>query len=219
MTNETKKVGVIFSGGQDSTSILLSLLKTHAKEDIYTFTFKWGQSNELELETGKKVLDKLGIPIKNRTYIDGMILQQLYSSYEKNAEGKLTNIPGRNGFFIQGSAAIARNLGIKELYTGITTISDVFYIDCSKAFIDLIKPMIQLVYNIELKVPFQDMTKTQIWEFGYNLGKEAFKIIKEETTTCYNNVSANNEKQGCGECRSCKLRIDSYNEFMNQIKK
>ena len=49
---ENKCSVISFSGGMDSTSLLLNLLSK--KHDIYAISFKYGQKHEVEVELAKK---------------------------------------------------------------------------------------------------------------------------------------------------------------------
>ena len=74
----TNKCSVLsFSGGMDSTSLLLNLLsKNH---DIYAISFKYGQKHEVEVELAKRISNTFQIVgLKIRLLIKYLISQIFY---------------------------------------------------------------------------------------------------------------------------------------------
>ena len=49
---QNKKVLVIFSGGQDSTTCLFQAIAEFGKENVKIMTFQYGQCHAIELEKG-----------------------------------------------------------------------------------------------------------------------------------------------------------------------
>ena len=49
---QNKKVLVIFSGGQDSTTCLFQAIAVFGKENVEVMTFQYGQRHAIELEKG-----------------------------------------------------------------------------------------------------------------------------------------------------------------------
>ena len=49
---QNKKVLVIFSGGQDSTTCLFQAIAEFGKENVKIMTFQYGQRHAIELEKG-----------------------------------------------------------------------------------------------------------------------------------------------------------------------
>ena len=110
----TNKCSVLsFSGGMDSTSLLLNLLsKNH---DIYAISFKYGQKHEVEVELAKKNIKYLSDSgfkdkITHKVFDISNILSNFNSSlidknqnvpegYYESENMKSTFVPNRNAIF------------------------------------------------------------------------------------------------------------------------
>ena len=124
---ENKCSVLSFSGGMDSTSLLLHLLSK--KHDVYAISFKYGQKHEIEVELAKKNINYLknnGFKgqITHKVFDISNILSNFNSSlidkdqdipegYYESENMKSTFVPNRNAIFfslIYGYAvSIAKN--------------------------------------------------------------------------------------------------------------
>ena len=62
-TTEVKKAVVIFSGGQDSTTILFWAIKMLGAENVETVTFEYGQKHSVEIEQSKIICESVKVKL------------------------------------------------------------------------------------------------------------------------------------------------------------
>ena len=182
----TDKCSVLsFSGGMDSTSLLLKLIsKNHI---VHAISFKYGQKHEVEVEFAKNNISYL----KNNGFKDKVIhkvfdISNILSNFnssliDKNQdvpEGyyesdmmKSTFVPNRNAIFfslIYGYAiSISKNYDDKiSISLGAHSGDHAIYPDCRLDFFESLFKSLQLGNwgsdNIELSVPYIDMDKKNI---------------------------------------------------------
>ena len=207
-----EKAIVVFSGGLDSTTCLLWALEKF--EEVEAVTFLYGQRNETELDSAKKITDDLGV---KHTILDMNLLNQLTDNAmtRKDMEIKETDnipntfVPGRNHIFFSFAAIHAKQIGAKHIITGVSETDFSGYPDCRNDFIQSLKKTLNLAMedHFEILTPLMWKTKAEVWEMADKMGK--LEYIKKHTTTCYNGMIGD----GCGTCPSCKLRkqgLDAY---------
>lgn len=216
---------VIFSGGQDSTTCLLSSLKEN--EETIALSFDYGQKNKVELECADTICSKLGVKhtVLNVSDIFHSMTAAPYLSDngvlggKSSLDGSLpsTWIPNRNMMFIVIAYSLALKLRYDKIVTGVNSIDYSGYPDCRPAFIDSLRETLALsvpAKKIIIDTPLINLTKAQIWQLANSIG--GLEFIKEYTHTCYNgdHTTRNEWGYGCGECDSCRIRKSSYEEFL-----
>lgn len=140
-----KKMLVILSGGQDSTTCLF-WAKTQA-EEVYAVTYDYGQRHRRELEAAAKVAEMAGV--KEHVIVPvGAILQgssplvsenflEQYKDMHSLPGGlEKTFVPGRNLLFLTLAANHAHARGITDVVTGVCQEDFGGYPDCRQVFID-----------------------------------------------------------------------------------
>jgi len=221
-TIEVNKSVVIFSGGQDSTTILFWAIKMLGAENVEAITFNYGQKHSVEIEQSKIICSKIGI---RQTIVDISFLGTLVeSALTSNGDVNKTNkkglpdsfVPNRNQLFITLAHAYAQKIDAQWLVTGVCQTDYSGYPDCRKDFIDEIEKTSNLgsESNISIQTPLMYLNKKETWALAEELG--CLQWVVELSHTCYN---GNREKlndwgYGCGECPACKLRENGYNEFI-----
>jgi 7-cyano-7-deazaguanine synthase len=222
---------VLFSGGQDSTTILAWALNRF--ERVETVGFDYGQRHAVELEVRPRVIAgvRQGFPawaarLGEDHLVDLGVLGRISETaltrgqaIEMQANGlPNTFVPGRNLLFLTFAAAIAYRRGIKHLVTGVCETDYSGYPDCRD---DTIKAM-QLALNLGmdtrfvLHTPLMWIDKAQTWALARALGGDRLVgIIREDTHTCYegDRVHAHDWGFGCGACPACVLRAEGYRRF------
>lgn len=222
-TTEVKKAVVIFSGGQDSTTILFWAIKMLGAENVETVTFEYGQKHSVEIEQSKIICESVKV---KQTIIDISFLGTIVeSALTSNGDVNKTNkkglpdsfVPNRNQLFITLAHAYAQKIDAQWLVTGVCQTDYSGYPDCRHDFIKEIEKTSNLGSdsNISIQTPLMYLNKKETWYMAAKLG--CLEQVVLLSHTCYN---GNREKfnawgYGCGECPACKLRENGYNEFVN----
>ena len=222
-TTEVKKAVVIFSGGQDSTTILFWAIKMLGAENVETVTFEYGQKHSIEVQQSKIICESVKV---KQTIIDISFLGTIVeSALTSNGDVNKTNkkglpdsfVPNRNQLFITLAHAYAQKIDAQWLVTGVCQTDYSGYPDCRHDFITEIEKTSNLGSdsNISIQTPLMYLNKKETWNLAAKLG--CLEQVVLLSHTCYN---GNREKfnawgYGCGECPACKLRENGYNEFVN----
>ena len=175
-----KKMLVILSGGQDSTTCLF-WAKTQAKE-VYAVTYDYGQRHRIELEAAEKVAKLAGVvshsvltvgrilkgssPLVSESY-----LEQYQDMHSLPGGLEKTFVPGRNLLFLTLAANHAYAHGITDVVTGVCQEDFGGYPDCRQVFIDAAQQAIRLGFALDqtqdefgkftIHTPLMNLTKAQ----------------------------------------------------------
>ena len=134
-----EKALVVLSGGQDSTTCLYWATKKFGVDAVETVTFDYGQRHRVELECAAAVARHAGVehrclPIDTFTALGGDALTDagIDVATASNEPAGLPNtfVPGRNLVFLTYAAALAWQLGIDNLVTGVAQTDYSGYPDC-----------------------------------------------------------------------------------------
>ena len=198
-----------FSGGIDSTSLLLKLLCK--KEDIYALTFDYGQKHSIEIEFAKRNISYLsdcGFNIEHQIINISQLVNILQSSLTDDnvevPEGhyldenmKSTFVPNRNAIF--SSIIYAYSISIYKrtknpvtLSLGVHSGDHHIYPDCRLEFYDQIMKAFQIgnwdSENIDIYLPYINIDKSDIINDGIKSCKTLdvnYRIIYKNTLTTY----------------------------------
>lgn len=208
-----EKAVVVFSGGQDSTTCLFWAKKKF--KEVIAVSFDYNQKHIKELECAKDIAKELGV---EHHILDMKLLAQLAPNALtrndieiKQEEGELpsTFVDGRNMLFLTFAAVFAKQLGCRNLITGVCETDFSGYPDCRDVFIKSLNVTLNLAmdYQFVIHTPMMWIDKAETWKMADEL--DALEFVREKTLTCYNGIIGD----GCGECPSCKLRkrgLDNY---------
>jgi len=211
---------LVFSGGQDSTTLLFHAKKLY--KEVIAISFNYGQRHEQELDCAKDLCKKYGV---EHHILDMGLLNQLAPNaltrtdldVEKGEADKdsvpNTFVDGRNMIFLTFASIFAKQRDINVVMTGVSQSDFSGYPDCRDIFIKSLNTTLNLSmdYQFVVETPLMWLDKAETWNMAYELG--VLDIIKEETLTCYNGVIGN----GCGECPACILRKNGYLEFKEKF--
>lgn len=224
MKEKKIKAVVIFSGGQDSTTILYWAINKLGVENVETITFEYGQKHSIEVEQAKLICALAGV---KQTIVDisflGTIVESALTSNgdvnEINEKGLPASfVPNRNQLFITLAHAYAQKINALWLVTGVCQTDYSGYPDCRQDFIDKIIEATNIGSDsdIEIKTPLMYLNKKDTWKLAKGVG--CIDIVIEHSHTCYNGnrEKLNNYGYGCGECPACKLRENGYNQFIQE---
>ena len=193
------KVLVILSGGQDSTTCLLTAINKYKRENVYAISFVYNNKYRKDIECAKIICQELDI--KHEIYDIG-VLQNISQS---------SNFEGRNLILISLAAIYANANGINTVISGLER--DSSHPDCSIEFLENLKNTIKIAIgnNINIETPFIKLKKAEIWKIADEMGYLEF--IKNKTFSCWKR-----QDMHCGECLSCKTRFEGLSEYLKTKK-
>jgi len=219
-TRNKKEAVVVFSGGQDSTTCLLWALDRY--EHVVAVSFDYGQKHKAELDCAKEIADKFNVELQ---VMDMSLLNQLAPNsltrtdieVDENApeEGPPNSVvDGRNMLFLTFAAVFAKQRRITDLVTGVSQSDFSGYPDCRDVFIKSLETTLNLAmdYTFCIETPLMWIDKADTWKLADDLN--GLDLIREMTLTCYNGIKGD----GCGNCPSCKLRREGYEEFLKRYR-
>lgn len=208
---------VLFSGGVDSTTALFWAL--NQQQDVAALTFDYGQRHRIEIQSGRKLLEKLGVESTllrlDLTQIGGSSLTDTarpippFETRERLVgEHPSTYVPFRNGIFLSMAAAWAEVNDRSHIICGFNVIDSPDYPDTRKPFIDAMEAAVNhgtrvsRQHPFKILAPFVDMKKSEIIRTGLSLGADYSYSI-----SCYSGAEI-----PCGLCSSCLLRREGWLE-------
>ena len=225
-----KKAILLFSGGQDSTTILGWCLKNY--KQVYLLSFDYGQNHRIELRATKKIIKEMTFICKkynsniqeNKIYkinsLSNISKNALTSNIKIDISNKIPNtfVPGRNLLFFTLACTYGYDKSIFDIVSGVCQTDYSGYPDCRNKTLNALKKAINLGTESKYKFhsPLMNKSKAETWELAYKIGgKELLEIIKKHTHTCYkgNRKKYNSWGYGCGKCPACLLRKKGWNEF------
>lgn len=219
---------VLFSGGQDSTTVLAWALDRYAH--VETIGFAYGQRHAVELKQRPKILraiaegfdpwgGKLGpdhvIDLPELGRISETALTRETEIAMTEAGLPSTFVPGRNLVFFTYAAAIAYRRGLDALVGGMCETDFSGYPDCRDDTLKALQVALSLGMGKRMIVdtPLMWLDKTDTWALAHALGgAPLIDLIREETHTCYlgDRVTSHDWGYGCGECPACELRARGW---------
>jgi len=212
MVTKNKKAVCVLSGGMDST--LSSYLAAQDGYEIIAVHFNYGQRTEhKELECFRNICIELDV--KEKYEINIPFFTQIGASALTDntidvpiggieAGVPITYVPFRNGIFLSIATAIAEKHGATAIYIGVVQEDSSGYPDCTDTFIDKMENAMNQGTKEETKLtiitPLVHMTKEEIVKKALEMD-----VPLHYTWSCYKN-----EKEACGLCDSCRLRLKGF---------
>lgn len=219
-TNPDRAV-VVFSGGQDSTTILALARNRHA--EVYAIAFDYGQMHAVELEQAAKIAELLEVHL---TIFEMPALAKMTSSALVNhgdvsaehlyLDGRPASfVPARNAAFIVAAWGYAMELQAQHIYVGVCQTDYSGYPDCREEFIIKLQDALRVGYEADINIhaPLMHLTKAQTFAMAEE--EDALRIVVEHSHTCYNGDrdTAHDWGKGCGHCPACTLREKGWVEY------
>ncbi len=223
-----------FSGGLDSTTLLLHLLCR--KKSIYALSFDYGQKHKIELEFAKRNIDYLkskGFKINHKTVDLSSMVTLLESSltdpdinipegHYMDVKMKSTFVPNSKAIFSSIIYAYALSIYKKtkkdvSISLGVHSGDHLIYPDCRPDFYKSIMESFHMgnwdSEYIDTYLPYINFSKSEIIKDGIKSSKKLnldFDTIYKNTLTTY---SPDNEGKSNGKTGSDVERILSFNEI------
>lgn len=226
------KAVVLLSGGLDSSTVAAKA--SSDGYEVVALSFRYGQSNERELQSAKKIADKLNV--KEHFIVDIDLAQWSNSSLTvTRSKGEFksdiiptTYVPGRNTVFIAIALSLAEVKAAEVVYLGFTA-ADVIYPDTQAPYLEAFNQLACLSSKAgiagkapRLFAPFIKEDKVSIVNQALQMG-----VPIADTWSCYQEG-----EDPCGLCSSCRVRdlalikvgrpdlatFEGRNFYANQIK-
>ena len=213
---DSKKAVVLFSGGLDSTTVLVYAMKQGY--DVWPLTFSYGQRHAIEIKQSERTLEKYGLTSRQTVFSIDLTPFVNCSLINKNlevpefAENRIpsTYVPSRNLIFLSVASGFAETLGAEKIFIGVNSVDYSGYPDCRPEFVDAFNKTIAVgtkqgvESGIEVVAPILNMSKKEIIELGMSLG-----VDYSLTHSCYNPTP---DGLSCGVCDSCRLRLEGFRQ-------
>lgn len=224
-TLDPNKAIVLFSGGQDSTTVLGQAIKENTQ--VIALGFFYGQTHSVELQQARLITRKLGIPYHLIDVAETLrsfssmsaLTNRVLSTKDVNEDTGLpsTFLPGRNILFLTLAASLAYEVGAQKIYTGVCQTDYSGYPDCRESFVRSMETSLArgLDADIELVAPLMYLDKAQTFDLAEKWG--ILDIVLEHSHTCYEGDRSTRHTwgYGCGECPACQLRKNGYDHYLN----
>ena len=205
-----KGVGVVLSGGMDST-VLAYLCNKWFPGNVHAISFNYGQRHAVELYAAHRTAVALHIP---HTIVDLSTLSTLLVSSLTPASGgtevpeglydadnmRQTVVPNRNMIMMAVAAGIISSQGGNLIMTAVHAGDHAVYPDCRAEFIDALDKAMVLGTDVRVLAPFNSLSKAQIVTIGHRLG-----VNWADTWSCYKGGDVH-----CGRCGTCTERIEAF---------
>lgn len=212
-----KRAVVLFSGGLDSTTCL-AIAKSEGF-DCYALSFNFGQNHVVELESAKKIANKIGV-VEHKILtlgldeIGGSSLtdkNRIIPDYTGDAQIPSTYVPARNTIFLSVALGWAEVLNAFDIFIGANDVDYSGYPDCRPEYLSAFEKMANLATKagiegkqFTIRAPLLKLAKEKIILKGIELG-----IDYAMTVSCYR---ADREGRACGKCDSCTYRKKGFTD-------
>jgi len=227
MSSDNKAL-VLFSGGQDSATVLAWALSKY--DHVETVGFDYEQRHMVEMQCRGDVLDKIRTQFpqwagrlgKDRV-LDLSVLGEISNTsltrdieIEETDDGPPnTFVPGRNIIFLNFAAALGYKRGVHNLVAGMCEADFSGYPDCRKDTLDATMAALSLGMDTEftLHTPLMFLSKAGAWKLAEDLGgADLVALINQYSHTCYmgERGARHDWGYGCGTCPACVLRAKGW---------
>lgn len=221
-----EKCLVIFSGGQDSTTVAAWAKKKF--DSVYLLGFFYNQKHKIELEQAKIIASKFNLPFQIITldFFDSICDSALFANsnhplndaHYTHQNLPASFVPNRNAMFITIAHSLAQKIQANHIAIGVSEQDYSGYPDCRLDFIASIESTLNLSSETQIKIhtPLIHIDKAQEFKMAQELG--VLDVILKDTHTCYEGIRdvLYPWGYGCGKCNACILRKNAYEKFLSQ---
>lgn len=231
LTTDNSKALVLFSGGQDSATVLAWALNKY--DQVETVGFDYEQRHMVEMQCRREVLahirtqfphwaDKLGkdrvLDLSVLGEISDTALTREIDIAETDGGPPNTFVPGRNIIFLNFAAALGYGCGVHNLVAGMCEADFSGYPDCRKDTLDATMLALSLGMDtaFTLHTPLMFLSKAGAWSLAEDLGgRKLVDLINQYSHTCYMGERGvrHDWGYGCGTCPACELRAKGWQVY------
>jgi len=221
----SKKVLVMLSGGQDSTTCLGVARKNYT--EVEAIAFDYGQRHSIELDSARVLCEKYRIPLKivKLTFFPDVVQSVLLNSTSNLNEPHKDRptvasafVPNRNTLFLTITHAYAQTIKAGTIYAGMCQTDEAGFPDCRNSFAQSMQATLNLGADtaIDIITPLMWLTKAETFKLAED--SNCLDDVINISHTCYegDHVHKHAWGYGCGECASCKLRAKGYENYLNE---
>jgi 7-cyano-7-deazaguanine synthase len=207
-----EKAVLILSGGFDSTTLLYKLIDEG--KDVVCLSFNYGQKASKELEYAKRTCNKLNIHheiFDISSILDMLKWSSLIDPSNKQVEQpQNTVVPSRNTILLELATAYAISNNCDGVYYGAIKGDIGDYPDTTPVFLEQINELnrVNNYQYIPIFAPFIELEKWEVAKIALELN-----IPLEDSWSCYLGGD-----EPCGECFSCKTRIEAIQRAKNEMR-
>jgi 7-cyano-7-deazaguanine synthase len=215
------KTIIILSGGGDSGTLLHDLV--NQGHEVKALSFNYGQKHVKELDFASKMCKKLGvehkiidlgiiIPLISNSALTNKNIQVPLGHYE-DPSMKITVVPNRNMIMLSIAIGYAENLNYNCVSIANHKGDRSQYPDCRYEYIQALNlaSFLGTYNNIKIHAPYTELTKTDIFEIGLELGIDYDK----ETWSCYQ--GGEKPCEGPIKCGTCTERDEALEGAKKRI--
>lgn len=202
-----KEALVLLSGGQDSATCLA--WAENEFKTIHTVSFDYGQRHRIELGCAAKLSDMAKAKSHREIVID---FSQLAGSALVGGKDIIETelpavfVPGRNFIFLGMAAAVAWQLQITHLVTGVCQTDYTGFPDCRDNSIKAVQVALSNCLEQDVIIHTPLMWKTKAETITMMVEFRRFDWYGS-THTCYEG-----KQPPCGECLACRNRAAGFAE-------
>ena len=207
---------VLFSGGLDSTTVLVHAL--NKEYEVNPLTIIYGQRHQIEVEKSKLTLQKYNLEKKSTVFnIDlswfsscSLINTDLKVPEQVTSGISSTYVPSRNLIFLSIASGFAETLNAERILIGVNSVDYSGYPDCRPEFIKAMNKTLStgtkkgVENSLSIEAPLINLSKKEIIELGISIG-----VDYALTHSCYNPAE---KGLSCGVCDSCRLRLEGFRQ-------
>ena len=228
---DDNKALVLFSGGQDSATVLAWALDRY--DHVETLGFDYEQRHMVEMQCRRDVLAQIRANFPNWAsklgkdrVLDLSVLGEISNTSltrdiqitETKDGPPNTFVPGRNIIFLNFAAALGYKRGVHHLVAGMCEADFSGYPDCRKDTLDATMHALSLGMDTKftLHTPLMFLSKAGAWQLAEDLGgAELVALINQYSHTCYmgERGARHDWGYGCGACPACVLRAKGWAEY------
>jgi 7-cyano-7-deazaguanine synthase len=203
-------------------SATTAAIALHEGYDVHALSFRYGQRHAVELESARRVADRLGIARHLVLDVDlgafggsaltGDLAVPKDTPADRIGTGiPATYVPARNTIFLALALGWAEALGARDIFIGANALDYSGYPDCRPEFIAAFEQVANFGTRagvegdrFRIHTPLITLSKRDIVLRGRTLG-----VDYGLTSTCYD---PGPDGTACGRCEACLLRLKGFRD-------